>query len=145
MSRDDDRDARELTAHENAELCAGCVRCCTYIAIEVDAPRQSWEYDQCLWMLHHEGIEMYVERPEKWFVHVATRCRQLEHNGRCAIHGRHPALCREYDPRGCERRFPLSDIRAWFKDAAALEHWLERHRPTPRGSGGHTDGRQAHR
>src|SRR5439155_17918558 len=121
--------ARDLSAAENADLCAGCVLCCTYVTIEVDAPRQPWEYDQWIWMLHHQGIEMYVERPERWFVHLATRCRQLDHSGRCAIHGRHPVLCRDYDPRSCERRAPLSDVRAWFKSAEQLEAWVQEHRP----------------
>ena len=126
---DDARTARELGAGENADLCAGCVRCCTYITIQVDPPRAAWEYDQWLWALHHEGIEMYIEQPEAWYVHVETRCRQLNAEGRCGIHGRHPVLCREYDPRSCERRLPLAEIRAWFKNAEALEAWLRRERP----------------
>ena len=126
---DDGRDAKELSPDENADLCAGCVKCCTYITIEIDAPRAAWEYDQWIWALHHEGIEVYVERPERWYVHVATKCRQLQSNGRCAIHGRHPVLCREYDPRSCERRLPLADQRAWFHDAYELEAWIAKERP----------------
>ena len=67
---DDGSDAKELSPEENADLCRGCVACCTYITVEVDAPRAAWEYDQWIWALHHEGIEMYVERPEHWFLHV---------------------------------------------------------------------------
>ena len=126
---DDERDAKDLSPAENADLCSGCVRCCTYITVEVDAPRAAWEYDQWIWALHHEGIEMFVERPESWFLHVATKCRQLQPSGRCSIHGRHPVLCREYDPRSCERRLPLADQRAWFHDAYELEAWLQRERP----------------
>lgn len=127
---EDGRDAKELSATENADLCAGCVACCTYITVEVDAPRAAWEYDQWIWALHHEGIEMYVERPEHWFLHIATRCRQLKSDGRCSIHGRHPVLCREYDPRSCERRLPLADQRAWFHDAGEFEAWIARERPS---------------
>jgi len=72
---------------------------------------------------------MYVEQPEKWFVYVPTRCRQLSHEGRCSIWGRHPVLCRDYDPRSCERRYPLSGIRAWFKNAEELEAWVRATRP----------------
>lgn len=124
-----ERDARDLTPTENADLCAGCVKCCTYITVEVDAPRAAWEYDQWIWALHHESISMYVEKPEKWFLQVETRCRRLGDDGRCTIYGRHPVLCREYDPRSCERRFPLSDIRASFHDAHELEAWLKANRP----------------
>jgi Fe-S-cluster containining protein len=127
---EDRRDALDLSPAENADLCAGCVACCTYITIEIDAPRAAWEYDQWIWALHHRGIELYVERPEKWFLHIATVCRQLGPDGRCRIHGRHPVLCREYDPRSCERRLPLADIRAWFHEAFELERWIERERPS---------------
>lgn len=125
----DGRESRALGAAENADLCAGCVTCCTYVTIEVDAPRQAWEYDQWIWMLHHQGLEMYVEKPERWFVYIPTRCRQLNAHGRCNIHGRHPVLCRDYDPRSCERRYPLSDMRGWFHNAEELEAWIQQHRP----------------
>jgi len=126
----DARDALELPPEENASLCSGCTRCCETVSIEVDAPRAAWEYDQWVWVLHHRGLEMYVEKPERWLLHIETRCDMLDAGGRCSIHGRHPVLCREYDPRFCERRLPLGGIVAWFHDAAGLEAWLQRHRPT---------------
>ena len=126
---EDGRDPKELSAAENADLCAGCVKCCTYITVEVDAPRAAWEYDQWIWALHHRGIQLYVEQPERWFVHFETVCDKLNEAGRCSIHGRHPVLCREYDPRTCERRLPLAEIRAWFDRGEDLEGWLRDHRP----------------
>lgn len=126
---DDGREARELSAGENADLCSGCVKCCTYITIEIDAPRAAWEYDQWIWALHHRNIQLYLERPERWFIHVDAVCEQLNDRGRCSIHGRHPVLCREYDPRSCERRLPLADIVAWFSNAGEFEEWLRRKRP----------------
>ena len=126
----DQRDALELPASENADLCAGCTRCCETVSIEVDAPRAAWEYDQWVWVLHHRGLELYVEKPERWLLHIETRCEKLNDQGRCSIHGRHPVLCREYDPRACERRLPLADIVAWFHDADELEAWLKTSRPS---------------
>lgn len=129
-SDEDLRDALALPASENADLCSGCTRCCETVSIEVDAPRSAWEYDQWVWVLHHRGLELYVEKPERWLLHIETRCNQLSSAGRCSIHGSHPVLCREYDPRVCERRLPLADIVAWFKDAGDLERWLAAKRPT---------------
>lgn len=123
------REPLELSPVENADLCEGCARCCSYLAIAIDSPRASWEYDQWIWALHHEKVSIYVEQPEAWFIHFETRCRQLDARGRCSIHGRHPVLCREYDPRSCERRYPLSGMRAWFHNAEELEAWLARERP----------------
>src|SRR5687767_3045278 len=111
---DSPRGALDLSPAENAELCTGCVRCCTYITVQVDSPRSAWEYDQWIWALHHRNVSLYVETPEKWFLHFETRCDHLGGDGRCGIHGRHPVLCREYDPRSCERRLPLADVVAWF-------------------------------
>ena len=105
------------------------MKCCTYVTVEVDAPRTPWEYDQWMWALHHRGVQLYVERPERWSLHFETRCARLRVDGRCAIHGRHPVMCREYDPRSCERWLPLADIRAWFEAPAQLERWLRAERP----------------
>ena len=125
----DERDAKQLSEEENADLCRGCVKCCTYITVEIDAPRSAWEYDQWIWALYHRGIQLYVETPERWFVHFETVCEKLDASGRCSIYGRHPVLCREYDPRTCERRVPLTEIRAWFDRGEELEDWLREHRP----------------
>jgi Fe-S-cluster containining protein len=129
MTHEDSRDAAALTPAENADLCRGCVRCCTYITVEIDAPRAAWEYDQWLWVLHHQHLSLYLEKPERWLLHFETRCRQLQPNGRCAIHGHHPVLCRDYDPRSCERRLPLANVVAWFHDAPSLEAWIRGRRP----------------
>ncbi|MFI5372438.1 MAG: YkgJ family cysteine cluster protein [Candidatus Eisenbacteria bacterium] len=125
----DTRDALDLSAEENASLCSGCVRCCSYITIEVQAPRSARDYDQWMWAIMHRGVSLYVEIPERWFVALDTPCENLTAEGRCGIYGRHPVLCREYDPRDCERRRPLEEVRAWFHTAEALENWLRRERP----------------
>lgn len=126
---EDTRSSLQLSAEENADLCTGCSRCCETVSIEVDAPRSPWEYDQWIWVLHHQNLELYVEKPERWYLHIEARCDQLGDDRRCRIYGSHPVLCREYDPRDCERRAPLSDIVAWFKHAADLEQWLAARRP----------------
>jgi hypothetical protein len=126
---DDTRDALELSWDENADLCSGCSQCCETVSIEIDKPRTNYEYDQWIWVLHHENLEIYLEKPEAWYLHINTRCTNLNAQQRCDIYGRHPVLCREYDPRGCERRAPLSDIVAWFKTADDLEQWMAKVRP----------------
>ncbi len=126
---DDARDVLQLSDTENADLCTGCTRCCETVSIEIDAPRAPWEYDQWIWVLHHRNLELYVEKPERWYLHIEARCEQLDGQGRCKVYADRPVLCREYDPRSCERRAPLSDVAAWFKTAADLEAWLQAKRP----------------
>jgi uncharacterized protein len=126
---EDARDVLELSAEENADLCTSCTRCCETVSIEIDTPRAPWEYDQWIWVLQHRNLELYLEKPERWYLHIEATCRQLDEKGRCRIYDERPVLCREYDPRNCERRAPLSDIVAWFKTAADLEGWLAEKRP----------------
>jgi hypothetical protein len=118
-----------LSAAQCMTLCAGCQRCCTYVAVEVDAPDVPWMYDQYVWLLYHKGIWMYVEKGNKWFVQFETVCEKLGARGECRVHGSHPVLCKEYDARTCERRGELSDVVARFFDGDDLVRWLEVKRP----------------
>ncbi len=118
-----------LTGAQNMMLCAGCVRCCTYVAVVVDAPDTPWQYDQYVWLLEHRNIWMYVERGNHWYVQFETVCERLSPEGRCTIHGKHPVLCKKYDARNCERRGELSDVIARFRQGPELVAWLETKRP----------------
>lgn len=126
---DDERDSHELSANENADLCAGCIKCCTYITVEIDTPGTPEDYDQWIWALYHDNISLFVEKPEKWYLQVDTRCGKLNEQGRCSIYGTHPVLCRQYDPRSCERRLPLLDMYKIFRTGEELEDWLRVQRP----------------
>jgi hypothetical protein len=119
-----------LTAAQCMTLCSGCQRCCTYVAVEVDAPDTPWMYDQYVWLLYHKNIWMYVEKGNKWYVQFETVCEKLGPKGECRVHGMHPVLCKEYDARSCERRGELSDVIARFYDGEDLVRWLEVKRPT---------------
>ena len=119
-----------LTAAQCMTLCSGCQRCCTYVAVEVDAPDTPWMYDQYVWLLYHKSIWMYVEKGNKWYVQFETVCEKLGPKGECRVHGMHPVLCKEYDARNCERRGELSDVLARFYDGDDLVRWLEVKRPT---------------
>jgi hypothetical protein len=118
-----------LTPTQNMMLCAGCVRCCTYVAVEVDAPDTPWQYDQYVWLLYHKNIWMYVEKGNHWYVQFETVCAKLSPQGHCTVHGKHPVLCKNYDARSCERRGELSDVHARFKDGDDLVKWIATQRP----------------
>lgn len=119
-----------LTGAQNRALCSGCQRCCTYVAVEVDAPDTPWMYDQYVWLLYHKNVWMYVERGNKWYVQFETVCEKLGPRGECRVHGAHPVLCREYDARTCERRGELSEVIARFYDGDDLVRWIAARRPT---------------
>ncbi len=118
-----------LTPAQNMMLCAGCVRCCTYVAVEVDAPDTPWQYDQYVWLLYHKNIWMYVEKGNHWYVQFETVCEKLSPVGSCTVHGTHPVLCKKYDARNCERRGELSDVVARFTNGDDLVAWIAEKRP----------------
>lgn len=118
-----------LDPAQSMMLCQGCVRCCTYVAVEVDAPDAPWQYDQYVWLLHHKNIWMYVEKGNHWYVQFETVCNQLTPTGQCRIHGEHPVLCKQYDARACERRGELSDTIAHFTTGPELVAWIAANRP----------------
>jgi hypothetical protein len=122
-------DTGPLDAAQSIMLCSGCVRCCTYVAVEVDAPDTPWQYDQYVWLLYHKNIWMYVEKGNHWYVQFETVCDKLAPNGQCTVHGAHPVLCKTYDARSCERRGVLSDVIARFKDGGDLVRWIAENRP----------------
>jgi hypothetical protein len=129
LRADDGRASHELSAGENANLCADCQKCCTYITVEIDSPRSAQDYDQWIWALYHDHISIFVEKPEKWFLQVDTLCGKLDSKGRCSIYGGHPVLCRQYDPRYCERRHRVPGILHVFKTGEELEAWIRARRP----------------
>jgi hypothetical protein len=106
------------------------VRCCTYVAIEVDAPTSPWQYDQYIWLLYHRNVWMYLDRGNHWYVQFETVCNKLSPQGHCTVHGRHPVLCKDYDPRSCERRGDLSNTIARWSDGDELAAWLRERRPS---------------
>ncbi len=122
-------DSGPLDAAQSMMLCAGCVRCCTYVAVEVDAPDTPWQYDQYVWLLYHKNIWMYVEKGNHWYVQFETVCDKLSPTGQCTVHGEHPVLCKKYDARSCERRGELSDVIARFQDGQDLVRWIAAQRP----------------
>jgi len=122
-------DTGPLDPAQSMMLCAGCVRCCTYVAVEVDSPDTPWQYDQYVWLLYHKNIWMYVEKGNHWYVQFETVCEKLSPTGQCTVHGEHPVLCKKYDARSCERRGELSDVIANFRDGHDLVRWIEANRP----------------
>jgi len=103
------------------------------VAAEMTVPVLYVSYDGVLDPLGSSQVVPYVaglaghgfsptlisfEKPERWFVHIDTVCEQLNDQGRCSIYGRHPVLCREYDPRSCERSRKRRPGRAASSSAA---------------------------
>ena len=85
-----------------SETCRICgAKCCKYITIKIDAPRDKIDRDEIRWFLHHENISVMIER-RLWFLQVYTRCKNLARDNRCAIYDNRPEVCRQYEMEECE-------------------------------------------
>jgi len=112
--------------------CFECAKCCTYVAVEIDTPTTNAEYDQIVWYLYHERVEVFVDWEDAWHVLFRTRCEQLTSAGMCGVYATRPAICKDFDWRACEQRYTPADGSpdklAWL-DAEGFLAWFEAQRP----------------
>lgn len=110
--------------------CFECAKCCTYVAIEIDAPTTMKEYDYIVWYLYHEGLSVFVDWEGDWFVKFETRCKHLTGEGLCGIYEQRPAICKDFDWRECENTIRDEPADKWlFEEAEQFLEWLQRRRP----------------
>jgi len=105
------------------EECDG--KCCRHIALEIDKPEDSEDFDSIRWYLCHQGVQVFVEEG-KWFLQVYARCRYLDRNFRCTNYANRPDVCSSYDTDDCEGTRLDFDDELHFKSDADLEAYLAR-------------------
>ena len=114
--------------HPPCERCTS--KCCRYIAIEVDRPSTSRDFDQIRWYLLHDGVVVWVQ-DGAWHVEFRTPCSALQSDGRCGIYDSRPQLCRDYgygDTSPCDYWAKPSDFDLMFENAPSFEAWVESER-----------------
>lgn len=104
--------------------CDGCeALCCRYFALQIDAPTTRADFEDIRWYLAHEATRVYV-KSGKWFLEVSNVCRHLDEHNRCRIYPQRPAICREHDPRACEKSGRRPDHDREFRSEAELARYL---------------------
>jgi len=81
--------------------CTACGLCCSYVAIEIDAPTTIKRATQLLWYVYHEGVSLYANGDD-WMVQFDSTCIHLQPDYRCGIYATRPHICREFSEKGCE-------------------------------------------
>lgn len=81
--------------------CTACGLCCSYVAVEIDAPATVKQATQLLWYVYHEGVSLYVNDDE-WMVQFETTCIHLQPDYRCGVYHTRPHICREFSEQDCE-------------------------------------------
>ncbi|RMF78961.1 MAG: YkgJ family cysteine cluster protein [Nitrospirae bacterium] len=96
--------AREAALQEKCRTCPGQI-CCTYLTQEIPTPRSKLDFDNLLWSVAHEGVEVFKDEGT-WYLLIQARCRHLRPDGGCAIYATRPQACRDYSAEYCERDAP---------------------------------------
>ena len=121
-----------LVQKQSDHPCFECAQCCSYVAVEIDTPTTSKEYDQIVWYLYHRGVEIFVDWDGAWHVLFRTRCENLSAAGTCRVYEQRPAICKDFDWRACERRFTPADgppDKLCWTEAEAFLGWFAQQRP----------------
>jgi uncharacterized protein len=83
-------------------LCDHCVaKCCRYLALPLDTPKQRKDFDTFRWFLVHRMTSIFVQKGT-WYLQVHNECRHLLPDHRCGIYETRPQICREHSTVNCE-------------------------------------------
>jgi uncharacterized protein len=108
-----------------AASCTSCGLCCSYVAIEVDAPKTIKLATMLLWYVYHQGVSLYVN-DDDWMVQFDTTCIHLQPDYRCGVYETRPHICREFSEQDCEVNTG-DDGRTFYTAGEFLEHLAQTH------------------
>ena len=108
--------------------CLECGKCCTYVAVGINAPRSPGYATDVLWYLYHHDVYVYRDGDGDWSVHFEARCKNLAPDLKCRIYAERPHICRSFDNTTCEVNSregnPIT-----FTTAEQFLDWLELKHP----------------
>jgi len=115
-----------VPAINSPELCISCnAKCCRYFMLEIDAPACKSDFENIRWYLCHHDTTIYVEKGNKWFLHILSPCRYLTNDGRCGVYENRPEICREHDPDECEFDTEY-EAKLVFATLSELDNYIEK-------------------
>lgn len=108
--------------------CLQCARCCTYVAVGINAPTTAKLATEILWHLYHQAVTVSRDEAGQWHVQFEARCKNLGEGNLCTVYLNRPHICRAYDDRSCEVNAPQADLIEFTEPRQFLEY-LSRERP----------------
>ncbi len=105
--------------------CLECGKCCTYVAVGINAPTTPRTATDILWYLYHQGVSVYRDHDGEWAVMFDARCRHLQDDLLCAVYADRPHICRAFDNTGCEVNAP-GGMTVYRQPAEFLEYLKEK-------------------
>jgi Fe-S-cluster containining protein len=107
--------------------CTSCGKCCTYVAVGINAPTTPRSATDILWYLYHENVSVYRDHGGDWGVMFDARCRHLQDDLLCSVYADRPHICRGFDNTGCEVNAPGG--LTVFNEPRAFLDYLKAKRP----------------
>lgn len=116
------------TPRKGALSCLQCARCCTYLAVGINAPTSPRLATEILWHLYHQGVSVCRDEAGEWYVQIESRCKNLGPGNLCAVYEHRPHICRDYSDQACEVNAPQPGL-IEFKEPEAFLEYLSRKKP----------------
>lgn len=108
-------------------LCEHCTAaCCRYVALPIDTPETSADFEDLRWYLIHEHISIFVE-DDDWYISFQTPCRHLRPDHGCGIYETRPRICRKYSTEDCDYHSGDYNWQQHFTCAEHLDTYLREH------------------
>lgn len=108
--------------------CLQCAKCCTYVAVGINAPTTPKLATEILWHLYHHGVSVCRDEAGEWYVQFEARCKNLGPGNLCEVYLNRPHICRAYDDQTCEVNAPQIDL-IEFKEPSHFLAYLREKRP----------------
>lgn len=102
--------------------CVDCAKCCTYVAVGINAPTRPRYATDILWYLYHDQVRVYLDGAGEWCVIFETRCRNLGDDRLCGIYPLRPHICRAFDNRTCDVNDPEGETHTFTTPAEFLAY-----------------------
>ena len=115
---------------EKDNPCKDCDFCCRHIALEIDTPETSEEFDQIKWFLTHKDIWIFIDHDDSWNLQANNKCEKLI-QGKCSIYEKRPQICRSYDTENCEKYGQGESSKILWKTIEEFEDWIEKGKVIP--------------
>jgi len=108
--------------------CLQCAKCCTYVAVGINAPTTPKLATEVLWHLYHQGVSVCRDEAGEWYVQFEARCKNLGEGNLCSVYFNRPHICRAYDDQVCEVNAPQAGL-VEFKEPKHFLEYLSVKRP----------------
>jgi len=108
--------------------CLQCAKCCTYVAVGINAPTKPRYATDILWYLYHEKVSVYLDGDGEWCVMFESRCRNLADDLLCRVYEERPHICRSFDNTTCDVNSTEGEA-ITFREPGPFLDWLKAKRP----------------